>query len=258
MSETRERVLVTGASAGIGRELARVFATEGCDLVLVARRAERLEELATELRAARGIDARVMIADLGRPETPRELVARLEDQGVGIDVLVNNAGFGLNGTFGELDLARQLEMIQVNVTSLVELSGLLVPGMIERQRGGVLNVASTAAFQPGPRMAIYYATKAFVLSFSEALFQELRGSGVRACCLCPGPTESEFMEVANLEETRLFRMTKMSAERVARIGLAALRADRPLAIPGMLNKLGTLGVRLTPRAVVRRMVEKIM
>ena len=258
MGPPRERALVTGASAGIGRELARAFAAEGSDLVLVARRSERLEELAAELGTAHGIDAQVLGADLGRAATPRELATQLEEGGIDIDVLVNNAGFGVNGTFAELDLGRQMEMIQVNVTSLVELSGLLIPKMVERRKGGILNVASTAAFQPGPRMAIYYATKAFVLSFTEALFQELRGSGVRACCLCPGPTETEFMEVAELEETRLFDMTKMSAERVARAGLAAFRADRPLAVPGILNKLGTVGVRLTPRAVVRRMVEKIM
>ena len=164
-----ETVLVTGASSGIGLELARCFAADGCRLVLVSRKGNVLEELAAELRKAHKIQAQVFTADLAHPEAPTRLLAHLQSAGLKVDVLVNNAGFGAQGKFAELPLARQLDMLQVNITSLTHLTGLLLPGMIERRRGGILNVASTAAFQPGPGMAVYYATKAYVLSFSEAL-----------------------------------------------------------------------------------------
>ena len=193
-----ETVLVTGASSGIGLELAKCFAADGCRLVLVSRKGIVLEALATELRKAHKIQAQVITADLAQPESPTRLLAHLQNAGLKVDVLVNNAAFGAQGKFVELPLGRQLEMLQVNMTTLTHLTGLLLPGMVERRRGGVLNVASTAAFQPGPGMAIYYATKAYVLSFSEALAEELAGTGVTVTAVCPGPTATNFGTAANM------------------------------------------------------------
>jgi hypothetical protein len=246
-----ETVLITGASAGIGRELARLFAADKSNLVLVARRRERLEELAAELRRQAGVDVRVPAADLGRADAPRAIADDLARDGTAIDVLVNNAGFGAVGPFAEIDAARQMEMVQVNVAALTHLTRLSLPGMIERGRGGILNVASTAGFQPGPLMAVYYATKAYVISFSEALHDELAGRGVAVSCLCPGPTESEFAAVAEMERSRMFKRRPMTAARVAEIGYRAFRRGKLLVVPGWLNWLGSFGGRFAPRSVPR-------
>jgi short-subunit dehydrogenase len=251
-----ETTLITGASAGIGIELARLFAADKSNLVLVARRREKLEELATELRGKNGVDVRVVAADLGRPEAPQEIADRLAGENVTIDALVNNAGFGALGAFDQLDAARQVEMVQVNVAALTHLTRLLLPGMIERARvdhrkGGVLNVASTAGFQAGPNMAVYYATKAYVISLSEALHDELAGRGVTVTCLCPGPTATEFAATAKMEKSRLFRLRPMTAEQVARIGYRAFRRGKLLIVTGWMNYLGTLGARYSPRFVAR-------
>jgi len=200
---SRETVLITGASSGIGLELARLFAADGSDLVLVARRRERLEELSHELEQSQGIAAEVLVEDLASAAAPQAIFDRLQSEGRTIDVLVNNAGFGAVGPVVEIGLGRQLEMLQVNVVALAHLTMLFLPGMLQRGRGGVLNVGSTAAFQPGPYMAMYYASKAFVLSFSEALAEELRGTPVRVCCLCPGPTRTEFAAAAHIEDRLL-------------------------------------------------------
>src|SRR3954454_3939709 len=200
---TRQTALITGASGGIGLELARVFAAHGYDLVLVARSGGKLEELAGELRTRHGIEARVIAKDLARPESPEELFRELETAGVTVDVLINNAGFATFGPFVAADLHAELEELQLNVVTLTHLTKKLLPAMVARKRGGVLNVASTAAFQPGPFMAIYYATKAYVLSFSEALAAELEGQGVTISVLCPGPTETGFTARAGLEGTPL-------------------------------------------------------
>src|SRR5512137_1041621 len=218
-----ETVLVTGASSGIGLELARCFAADGCRLVLVARKGNVLEALATDLRKAHKIQAQVITTDLAHPDAPARLLAHLQAAGLKVDVLVNNAGFGAQGRFAELPLQRQLEMLQVNITSLTHLTRLLLPGMIERHRGGILNVASTAAFQPGPGMAVYYATKAYVLSFTEALAEELAGTGVTVTALCPGPTQTNFAEAAGARTSRLFNKTAMSAASVAKTGHRAYR-----------------------------------
>lgn len=178
-----ETVLITGASSGIGLELAKCFAADGGRLILLARNTEALETLAEELRQAHRIEVMVLTADLSRPETPKRIFAELSAQRITVDVLVNNAGFGANGSFVEIPLPRQLAMLQVNITSLMELTGLFLPGMIARRRGGILNVGSVAGFQPGPGMTVYYATKAFVLSFTEALAEELRGTDVIASVL---------------------------------------------------------------------------
>ncbi len=254
---TQETALITGASAGIGWELARLFAADKSNLVLVARRRERLEELAAELRKQPGIDVRVVAADLGRANAPQAIVDQLTRDGVAIDVLVNNAGFGALGPVAELDLDRQMEMIQVNVAALTHLSRLLLPKMIERRRGGIFNVASTAGFQAGPFMAVYYATKAYVISFSEALAGELAGSGVSVTCLCPGPTVTEFAETAKMGHTLMFTLQTMTAEQVALSGYRGFRRRKLLIVPGWINYLGSMGVRFVPRSVARGIAQRL-
>ena len=252
-----ETVLVTGASSGIGLELDRCFAADGCRLALVARKGEALEALATELRKVHKIQAQVFTADLAHPEAPPRLLARLQSAGIKVDVLVNNAGFGAQGKFVELRLGRQLEMLQVNITSLTHLTGLLLPGMIERRRGGILNVASTAAFQPGPGMAVYYATKAYVLSFSEALAEELSGTGVTVTASCPGPTATNFGAAANMKTLGLVKKISMSAKPVAQISHRAFRRGSVVAITGFRNQFPTFLVRFFPRAVVRKITKRL-
>jgi hypothetical protein len=252
-----ETVLVTGASSGIGLELARCFAADGCRLVLVSRKGNVLEELAAELRKAHKIQAQVFTADLAHPEAPTRLLAHLQSTGLKVDVLVNNAGFGAQGKFAELPLARQLEMIQVNITSLTHLTGLLLPGMIERRRGGILNVASTAAFQPGPGMAVYYATKAYVLSFSEALAEELAETGVTVTASCPGPTATNFGAAARMNTLGLVKKHSMSAASVARISHRAFRRGTVVAITGFRNQVPAFLVRLFPRAAVRKITRRL-
>jgi hypothetical protein len=251
-----ETVLVTGASSGIGLELARCFAADGCRLILVARKGIALEDLASELRKAHKIQAQVFTADLAQPDTPNRLLGQLQAAGIKVDVLVNNAGFGAQGRFAELPIGRQLDMLQVNITALTHLTGLLLPGMIERRRGGVLNVASTAAFQPGPGMAVYYATKAFVLSFTEALAEELAGTGVTATAVCPGPTTTNFGHAAGGKFKPIARKVSMTAASVARLGHRAYRSGRVVAITGLRNKIPAFAVRLTPRSLVRKIAKR--
>ncbi|MFL6194176.1 MAG: SDR family NAD(P)-dependent oxidoreductase [Thermoanaerobaculia bacterium] len=252
-----ETVLVTGASSGIGLELARLFAAGGSDLVLVARSAGKLEELAAELRNRHGVTARVLASDLARREAPDEVFAELERTGVAVDVLVNNAGFASYGPFIETGLAEELDEIQLNVTTLTHLTKKFLPGMVTRRRGGVLNVASTAAFQPGPLMAVYYATKAYVLSFSEALAEEVRGTGVTVSVLCPGPTQTGFQQRAGMEESKLFGgfLQVADAAGVARAGYEGFRAGKRVIVPGLVNKVGVQSIRVTPRALAARIVK---
>lgn len=252
-----ETVLVTGASSGIGLELARCFAADSSRLVLVARKGNALEALAAELRKAHKIQAQVITADLAHPDSPTRLLAHLQSAGLKVDVLVNNAGFGAQGRFAELPLGRQLEMLQVNITSLTHLTGLLLPGMIERRHGGILNVASTAAFQPGPGMAVYYATKAYVLSFSEALAEELAGTGVTVTAVCPGPTATNFGAAANMRTLGLVKKVSMSAEAVARQGHAGYRRGKVVIINGFGNAVPAFLVRIFPRAVVRKIAKRL-
>lgn len=252
-----EIVLVTGASSGIGRELARYFAADGSRLILLARKRSALESLAEELRKSYKTQSEVLTIDLAQPDAPDRIYRHLDTQGTRLDVLVNNAGFGANGLFAELSLERQMEMIQVNVTSAARLMRLFLPGMIQRGRGGVLNVASTAAFQPGPEMAVYYATKAFLLSLSEAVGDEVRGTGVAVTALCPGATSTNFFEAAGAQESRLFRFNAMSAEAVARIGHKAFRKKQSLCVAGLRNKAMAASVRFAPRLVVRKIARFI-
>jgi short-subunit dehydrogenase len=248
-----ETVLITGASSGIGLELARCFAADGCRLVLLARNTEALETLAKELRRAHKIEALVLTGDLSLPESPARIFKELQGRGVRVDVLVNNAGFGANGAFAELPLQRQLEMIQVNITALTNLTGLFLPGMIERRHGGVLNVGSLAGFLPGPGMAVYYASKAFVLSFSEALAEELIGTGVTVTALCPGPTATNFGNVSHGQKMRRLNTPKMPAATVASYGHRAFRKGRWLAIPGWQYQVLLFLVRILPRWCVRKL-----
>jgi hypothetical protein len=242
--------LITGASAGLGRDYARLFAADGHDVVLVARRRERLEELAGELTASPGIQAHVLAFDLADPATPERLYAAVRERQLGIDFLVNNAGFGAVGAFAEAEPRRDLEMIQVNVTALVEITRLFLPDMLARRRGHILNVGSTAGFQPGPFMATYYASKAFVNSFTEALAWELAGTGVTATVSCPGATATEFAGHAGNANSLLFKLGAADSMGVAREGYEAMKAGRRMVVHGLTNKLGVQAVRVSPRAAV--------
>jgi short-subunit dehydrogenase len=252
--------LVTGASSGIGLELATLLAKDRHGLVLVARGRERLEEIARGLTEEFGVAATVLPADLTDPSAPLDIVLALAEQKLSIDILVNDAGFGVYGFFANTPLGKELAMIQVNITALTHLTKLLLPGMLERRRGRILNVASTAAFQPGPLMAVYYATKAYVLSFSEALGNETAGTGVTVTALCPGPTITEFQKQAGLEMTRLFRSPLvMDAPTVARAGYEGMMRGKRVVVPGATNRTLVQGLRVTPRrlatAIARRIQE---
>jgi uncharacterized protein len=243
--------LITGASAGIGLELARVFAREGYGLVLVARNQKRLEEIAAELKPAA---VQVIARDLSLPGAPEE-IHRLAPR---VDVLVNNAGFGVYGKFAETSLSEELNMIQVNMTALVALTKLYLEGMLAARSGRIMNVASTAAFQAGPLMAIYYATKAFVLSFSEAIANELEGTGVTVTALCPGPTATEFQERGKMQNSGLVKGKKiMDARTVAEAGYRGLMAGKLIVIPGVMNKLLAQSIRVSPRSLVTKIVRKM-
>ena len=260
MRETfSETVLITGASSGIGLELAKCFATDyvtndNCRIILLARNTDALESLAAELRRDYKVEVTVLTADLSLPETPKRIFSELSAQKISVDVLVNNAGFGANGMFAQLPLPRQLEMLQVNIAALMDLTGLFLPGMIQRKRGGILNVGSVAGFLPGPGMAVYYATKAFVLSFTEALSEELLGTGLKISVLCPGPTESNFGNVARGQKVRQIKTSKMSAQAVAQHGHHAFRRGKVIAIPGMQNKIFVFLNRFTPRWIPRKII----
>jgi uncharacterized protein len=255
MSKT---ALITGASSGIGYELAKCFARDGTNLVLVARDEARLGQIAADLRSP-SVSVKVIAADLARPVAPSEILDATRAANIGVDYLVNNAGFGLGGSFAESDLRTEIDMMQVNMVALVHLTRLYLPGMRQQGFGGVLNVASTAAFQPGPLMAIYYATKAFVLSFTEAIAEELRDTGVTATALCPGPTATGFQRRAKIERIRLVqsKIGVMTAQQVAEIGYRAFLEGKVVVIPGLLNKIGAQSVRISPRALVRKVSRKL-
>lgn len=252
-----ETVLITGASSGIGEELARCFAGDRSDLVLVARRQEVLERLAAELRQRHGVGVRVLARDLADPASPASIYEELCAEGVTIDVLVNNAGFGAAGSFAEVPLERQLDMLQVNVMALTHLTRLFLSGMLQRGRGGILNIGSTAGFQPGPYLAVYYATKAFVLSFTEALHEEVASHGIRVSCLAPGATRTGFAQAADLENSLLFRLGQMDVRAVAKAGYRGLRTGKALVVPGVANRLLAASVRGTPRWLVRRITARL-
>jgi uncharacterized protein len=244
--------LITGASAGLGEGFARALAAEKRNLLLVARREERLAALAIQLTERHGIAVETMALDLAAPDASEQLMAEAAERGLTVDTLINNAGFGARGSFVEIDLAEQRRMIDLNCTLLMDLCHRVLPGMIAAKRGGILNVASTAAFQPGPWMAVYYATKAFVLSFSEALHEEVRGHGVKVAALCPGPTRTEFADVAGMNDSELFKRFATSPEAVVRDGLAALKSNTAVKVSGTMNTIMAESIRFTPRLLARR------
>jgi short-subunit dehydrogenase len=249
MNSSRKVALVTGASSGIGLDFARQLARDGYDLFLVARSSEKLHEIAKELG-----NAKVIVADLTRADAPQKV---FEASGP-VDVLVNNAGFGLTGPFAETDLQKELEMIQVNIAALTAMTKLYLRPMVERRSGHIVNVASTAAFQAGPLMAVYYATKAYVLSFSEAIAEELRDSGVTVTALCPGPTATAFAEVAGIGDAPLFKIAApMRSDVVAKYGVRAMRRGKRIAIPGVMNRVMMQSLRVSPRRLVTKFVRKL-
>jgi uncharacterized protein len=252
MSQDRPIALVTGASSGIGRELARVLAREGHDLVLVARREPALRELADEVKSRYGADATIILADLAVAGSTKQVFDDVAAACLVVDVLVNNAGLGGHGRFAETDLEFEQGVLAVNIVALTELTKLFLPAMITGRKGRILNVASTAAFQPGPFMAVYYASKAYVLSFTEAIAEELSGTGVTATALCPGVVATGFQAAGGIDgDLPLLRSPgAKSAEYVAQAGYDAMMKGKRIEIPGALNKVGAQGVRVTPRRVM--------
>src|ERR1700738_1610846 len=249
--------LITGASAGIGVALARELATGGTNLILTARRTERLETLARELAAAHKISAQIFSADLAHQNAPEEIFAFTLGKKIEIDLLINNAGFGKYGEFTNADTQRLLDMVQVNCSAVVHLTRLYLPDMVKWRRGDVLIVASTASFQSVPYLSTYAATKAFDLLFAEGLAEEMKPYGVRVCALCPGSTESEFAEVAGQSHIAATKVNRESAEKVARTGLRALAAGKSHVISGLGNYLGVLGQRLVSRRMVARVAARM-
>jgi uncharacterized protein len=248
---SNQTCLITGASGGIGYELAKLFAVDHYNLVLVARGGEALNQLAAELQTQHGVRVTVVPLDLLEAPAARFLFDQMQREGIHVDILVNNAGFGVFGEFVQMPEAEIVGQIELNVTALTRLTRLFLGPMLERRRGRIMNVASTAAFQPGPLMAVYYATKAYVLSFSEALANELRGSGVSVTCFCPGATNTGFARRAGLEGSRLFKQIgAMNVQTVARDGYRGLMAGRTVVISGMHNWLVAKAVNFAPRGVV--------
>jgi len=248
----KQVALITGASAGLGVEFARQLAKRGHALVLAARRKDRLDELARSLGKARAV-----AIDLSKANATAKLLADLQANGEQVEILVNNAGFGLIGRFAELDAKRQRQMIDLNVATLTDLCRAIAPRLVGRKSGAILNVASTAAFQPGPNMAVYFATKAYVLSFTEALHEELKPHGVKVSCLCPGPTRTEFGEVAGFGGSGTFDRVAMDAPAVVAAGLRGLDRNRAVVVPGLVNKTVAASTRFAPRSVVRRIAGAI-
>ena len=255
--DREKNALITGASSGIGYELTRLFAHDGYNLVLVARNQKQLMQMADELKEKYSVSVKVISKDLSAASAPEEIFTELQQESRGIDALVNNAGFATYGLFSETDLEAELQLMQVNMVTLTHLTKLFLPGMLNKRMGKILNLASTAAFQPGPLMAVYYATKAYVLSFSEALANELHGTGVSVTALCPGPTESGFQKKANMEDSKLFSGKIMDAQTVARIGYRGLMTNKTVVIPGLRNKILVETVRFSPRKMVTRVVRNM-
>jgi short-subunit dehydrogenase len=247
--------LITGASSGIGAELAKLCAADGHGVILVARNSESLENLARRLTRDYGVAARMIAADLADPSAPAAIFAAT--RGEAIEILINNAGFGLRGAFAETDWSIEASMIQVNVTALANLTKLFLPEMLRRGSGRILNVASTAAFVPGPFMSVYYATKAFVVSFSHAIANEIGGGGVTVTALCPGPTHTGFQRTAGAQNSNLFRKHVMTAEEVAREGYHAMLEGRAEIIAGARNRWMILGARLAPRTMLAALARRL-
>jgi uncharacterized protein len=254
----REVALITGASSGIGRELTKLFAEYGFDLVLVARNEAALNEIASQLTARQPVSVTVVAKDLSLPQAPEEIYDTLKQASIAVDVLVNNAGTQVYGALQDTDTSEQLRLIQVNLVALTHLTMLFGREMVDRGRGRILNVASTGAFSPTPLNAIYCATKAYVLSFSEAIARDLEGTGVTVTCLCPGATETRFAKRAGIENVRLFQAFVMNARDVARAGYRGLMSSKTTVVPGVYNQILVSLVRFTPRSLVTRIGKYLM
>jgi len=256
--QSKKTALITGAASGIGYQLARIFAFNDYNLVLVDRLGLKLTEIATQFQKEFGILVKTIVKDLSISTSPEEIFTELQQATIKVDVLVNNAGFGTYGLFNETNLTTELEMLQVNLVCLTHLTKLFLKSMVKQGEGKILNVASAAAFQPGPLMAVYFATKAYILSFSEALANELEGTGVTVTVLCPGSTESAFHERTGMADSKLLKGKRMmDAETVAKIGYHALMKGKTVVIPGVLNKLLAKSVRFVPRKLVTKIVRSM-
>ncbi len=250
--------LITGASSGIGYELAKVCAQHGHNLILTARSEEALHHLAHEIRNQNKVHVEVIPQDLGIVGSAKQLYQHINEQGWEVQILINNAGFGDHGFFTHSSLEKQTHMIQLNITSLTELTHFFLSSMIQRRNGKILNVASTAAFQPGPFMSVYYATKAYVLNFSEALSEELQGSGVSVTTLCPGPTLSGFQKAANFSNLAILKMMKQpTSKEVAEYGYDSMMKESVVAIHGFKNQMLVQIARFIPRFVTRKIVKAL-
>ena len=258
MTTRRPTALITGATTGIGYELGILLAKGGHDLVLVARSHDKLAAIAAEWQTTYGVDVKELPKDLAQLNAADEILQALEGERIEIDILVNNAGFGGRGAFTTTNLADELQMIQVNITALTHLTKLLLPGMLARKRGRILNVSSTAAFQPGPLMAVYYASKAYVQSFTEALREELLGTGVTVTVLCPGPTKTEFQNRAGLQSRAVIKSSmSMAAKPVAEAAYKGMMRGKRVVIPGIFNHIGVQIVRFLPRALTLKITKKL-
>jgi len=253
-------VLITGATTGIGYELAKLFAKDKFDIIIIARNEVKLKETAAVLQNEFNVKVKFISKDLSEKDSAKEIFNELKNENISPDVLVNNAGFGSHGAFSESDPENDIDMINLNITSLVILNRLFLTDMIKKNSGKIMNVASTAAFQPGPYMAVYYATKAFVLSFSEAVSEELSGTNVTVSCLCPGPTETEFQYRAGIKETKMMNrrnFTVMTAEEVAITGYKKIMKGKRIIIPGFTNKAGAFFVKLFPRKIISKITRSL-
>jgi uncharacterized protein len=257
MEKGKRFALVTGASVGIGRDLALVLAEAGHDLVVTARNEQKLIELAEVARGKFGVKVEVIVGDLAKPQAAEEIFREVEQRGISIDLLINNAGFGGYGRFDQQPVQQSLDILQVNIVALTHLTRLFLPGMIERKWGRVMNVASIAAFLPGPGLAVYYASKAFVVSFSEAVAAELKGTGVTVTAVCPGPTETEFQKRAGVEKSPIFRGNMMDSMTVARIGYQGMMRGKRVVITGFRNKVMANVARHAPRRLVTAVAKKL-
>lgn len=250
--------LITGASSGIGFEFAYIFAKDGYNLVLVARSQDQLESLKQDLQSHFDIDVMIITKDLSKSNSAQEVFDQVEGAGINIDVLVNNAGVGDFGHFAESDISKIDTMIELNINTLTKLTRLFLPKMLQQNSGKILNIGSLGSFQPGPLMAVYYASKAYVLSFSEAISRELKGTGVSVTALCPGPTKTNFSQAANLGMSGLFvNLQVADAKKVAEFGYKKMKKGKVIAVPGFFNKIATVGVRLLPRRIIRNFVYNI-
>jgi short-subunit dehydrogenase len=257
--KSTKTALITGASDGLGREFARLLAEQRYNLVVVARSEDKLQTLAVELNAKHGVQVRVLAQDLSTSNAADDIYATLQREGISVDVLVNNAGYGVYGGFQETKWEEELGMMNVNMLALVRLTKLFMPAMVAAGSGKILNVSSSAAFQPGPFMALYFASKAFVLSFSEAIAEELAGTGVGVTVLCPGATETGFQNRADMHTSNMVKGKKLpTAREVAEYGIQALMSGKVVAVPGLQNKVSAQAVRFTPRAVVRKIARSVV